>query len=188
MKADIYEGGHRIPLLVRWPGRVRPGSEAAATVCLTDFFRTAAELAGAPVPESAGEDSVSLVPMLLERADGPRREATVHHSINGSFAIREGRWKLALCPGSGGWSAPRPGVDDVTGLPTVQLFDLEADPGERNNLQAAHPDVVTRLTALLERYVREGRSTPGAAQANDMPVDIRRATHAAPRPSKAGKV
>jgi hypothetical protein len=115
---------------------------------------------------------VSLLPALLGRADKPLHEALVHHSINGSFALREGRWKLALCPGSGGWSAPRPGRDDTSGLPPVQLFDLEADIGEQRNVQGEHPEVVRRLTSLLERFVAEGRSTPGAPQANAVAVKI----------------
>ena len=87
-----------------------------------------------------------------------RRGAIVMQSGNGSLAIREGRWKLCLAPGSGGLSAPRPGSAEEQGLPPVQLFDLEADPVEKTNLQAAHPDIVRRLTSLLESYRRSGRS------------------------------
>jgi hypothetical protein len=94
------------------------------------------------------------------------REATVHHSVNGSFSIRRGRWKLELCPDSGGWSAPKPGSAEAEGLPPVQLYDLEADIGERGNVQDRHPEIVAELTALLSAYVRNGRSTPGAPQAN----------------------
>ena len=98
-KADIYEGGHRIPFFVRWPARVAAGRTSAETLCLTDFMRTVADILQVPVPENAAEDSVSFLPVLLGRSGGPLREATVHHSINGSFAIRQGRWKLAFCPG-----------------------------------------------------------------------------------------
>jgi arylsulfatase A len=103
---------------------------------------------------------VSLLPVLLGNARKPLREATVHHSVNGSFAIRQGQWKLALCADSGGWSAPRPGRPEAKGLPPVQLYHLGDDPSERHNLQHEHPEVVTRLGRLLERYVAEGRSTP----------------------------
>ena len=96
----------------------------------------------------------------------------MHHSVNGSFAIREGKWKLCLCPGSGGWSAPRPGKDDATKLPPVQLFDLDDDIGEKTNLQDKHPEVVERLTKLLEKYVADGRSTPGKPQKNTVAVDV----------------
>ena len=184
-KADIYEGGHRIPFLVRWPGHAKPGSKSDQTICLTDFFATLADILDADVPASAAEDSVSFLPALLGNAGSPLREATVHHSINGSFAIRQGKWKLCLCPGSGGWSAPRPDRDDVTGLPTVQLFDLEADIGERTNVQDKQPDVVRRLTALLEKYAANGRSTPGPAQKNAVAVDVHRGEKIAARPAKA---
>jgi arylsulfatase A-like enzyme len=185
-KADIYEGGHHIPFLVRWPGHVKPGTKSDQTTCLTDFLATSAEIIGAKLPDAAGEDSVSLLPALLGRANQPLREAIVHHSIDGAFAIRQGPWKLCLCPGSAGWSAPRPGRDDVSGLPPVQLFNLADDIGEQHNVQVAHPDIVQRLTKLLEKYVADGRSTPGAAQQNAVAVDIHSGEHPAP-PSPAKK-
>src|SRR5262249_39299836 len=126
-KADVYEGGHHVPLLVRWPARVKPGTKSDRLTCLTDFMATCAEIVEAELPVNAGEDSVSFLPTLLGKSDAPDRSAVVHHSANGSFAIREGRWKLALCPGSGGWSAPRPGRDDASALPLVQLFDMARD-------------------------------------------------------------
>jgi arylsulfatase A len=171
-KADIYEAGHRVPFLVRWPGRVAAGKTSAQTVCLTDFMRTAAEILQVALPDNAAEDSVSILPALLGNDRAPLREATVHHSINGSFSIRQGKWKLAFCPGSGGWSSPRPGQHDTSKLPLVQLYDLDADVGETRNLQAEHPEIVQRLAALMEKYAREGRSTVGAAQPNHGEVDI----------------
>ena len=171
----MYEGGHRVPFLVRWPAVVKAGSSSAATICLNDFFATAADATGklSNIPPDAAEDSFTLMP-LLKGAAGFARAFTIHHSINGSFAIRQGRWKLALCPDSGGWSEPRPGRPEARGLPDVQLYDLAEDIGERRNVQAEHPDVVERLTKLLERYVAEGRSTPGAPQENEGKVEIRR--------------
>ncbi|HNR30015.1 MAG TPA: arylsulfatase [Candidatus Hydrogenedentes bacterium] len=150
-KADIFEGGHRIPFIARWPERVRAGALCNQTVCLTDLMATAAALVGRDLPEDAGEDSVSLLPVLLGKDAGPLREATVHHSINGSFAIRQGPWKLILCPDSGGWSDPRPGDPATRDLPPVQLYNLAEDVGERRNVQAEHPEIVERLTRLLER-------------------------------------
>jgi arylsulfatase A-like enzyme len=173
-KADIYEGGHRVPLLVRWPGKVKAGATTDRLACLTDVFPTCAAAAGATVPETAAEDGVSLLPALTGAAREKPRLPVVHHSVNGSFAIRDGRWKLCLCPGSGGWSAPRPGSPAEKQLPRVQLFDLSADIGETTNVAAKHPDVVERLTATLERIVADGRSTPGKRQANTTPVDIRK--------------
>ncbi|MBM4154423.1 MAG: arylsulfatase [Lentisphaerae bacterium] len=173
-KADIFEGGHRVPFLVRWPGTVRPGSRCDRTVCLTDLLATAAEISGAAVPDGAGEDSFSLVPCLRGDDAGHRRDATVHHSINGSFAIREGRWKLALCSDSGGWSAPRPNSPQARDLPPAQLFDLQADIGETRNVSADNPEIVARLTKRLQDLVDRGRSTPGVAAKNDRTVVIER--------------
>jgi len=172
-KADIYEGGHRVPFLVRWPKHVPAGQTCDQLVCLTDILATCAEIIEARVPANAGEDSVSLLPALLGKQERTSREAIVHHSINGSFAIRQGPWKLCVCPDSGGWSNPRPGKA-AEDSPPVQLFDLAADIGERTNVAAKHPDVVDRLTKLLEKYVAEGRSTPGPQQQNTTPVTIRK--------------
>ncbi len=173
-KADHFEGGHRVPFIARWPGRVQAGRTTDQLVCLNDFMATCAEITGAKLPEHAGEDSVSFLPVLLGRATAPVRTSLVHHSINGSFAIREGQWKLALSPSSGGWSAPRPGTPMAKKLPPAQLYDLSRDTGETNNLAAAYPSIVTRLTALLEQHVREGRSTLGARQTNTVAVMIRK--------------
>lgn len=183
-KADIYDGGHRVPFIVRWPAKVKAGARSDRLVCLTDLLATCAELLGARLPDDAAEDSVSFVPALLGRADQPPREAVVHHSIDGSFAIRQGKWILAFCPGSGGWSAPRPARDDASSLPPVQLYDLASDIGQRQNVQHAFPDVVARLTALMERFVAEGRSTPGRPQANTVEVDFRKAGRDAHQPLK----
>lgn len=173
-KADIFEGGHRIPFVVRWPGKVAPGSVSDQTICLTDLMATTAAIVGETLPAGAGVDSVNLLPILNVTATGPVREATVHHSINGSFAIRQGPWKLCFCPDSGGWSAPRPGRDDASTLPPIQLYNLDDDPAETRNLQADHPEIVARLTTLMQRYVDEGRSTPGPGQRNDRKVSFGR--------------
>ncbi len=183
-KADVYEGGHHVPFLVRWPGVVQPGGTSDQIACLNDIFRTCADVAGVSVPETAGEDSFSLLPVLRGEKTNGLRQAIVHHSINGSFAIREGPWKLCLCPGSGGWSAPRPNRDDTSKLPPIQLFNLQEDVGERTNLQDKYPDVVERLTKLLDRCVADGRSTPGKPQQNAVAVDVWKAGKAARRPLK----
>lgn len=182
-KADIYEGGHRIPFLVRWPGHATTGHQSNALLCLTDLLATCADLLDVELPDSAGEDSVSFLPALTQQPI-PTDRAVVHHSINGSFAIRQGDWKLALCPGSGGWSEPRPGRDDASQLPAKQLFNLANDIGETQNLFKEQPEVAERLNKLLEDYVSRGRSTPGAAQSNAVAVDIYAAGVAAQRPLK----
>jgi len=165
-KADIYEGGHRIPFVVRWPAGIKAGASTDQTFCLTDLTATMAEITGYHLPDNAAEDSVSSLALWNGMATGPVRETTVHHSINGSFSIRKGKWKLELCPGSGGWSDPKPGCEDEDLLPPVQLYDLSADIGERSNVQAEYPEIVEELKDLLTKYVREGRSTPGTRQAN----------------------
>jgi arylsulfatase A-like enzyme len=159
VKQDIYEGGHRVPTIVRWPGVIAPGTTSRATISLVDVLATVAEIVGRPLPAGAGEDSVSFLPAL--RTPGivsERPVAMVMQSGNGSLAIRDGRWKLCLAPGSGGLSAPVPGSPDEQRLPPVQLFDLDADPGERQNLQDKHPEVAQRLTTLLETYRTTGKS------------------------------
>ena len=183
-KADIYDGGHRVPFLVRWTGQVAAGSESSELICLTDLLATCADILGQTLPDDAGEDSVSLLPALLgKKTEHPLHEAVVHHSIDGSFAIRRGDWKLELCPGSGGWSAPRPN-QDTSELPAVQLYNLKTDIAEKHNVQGEHPEIVEELTALLDRFVEQGRSTPGAPQENAVPVDFRAAGKAAHRPKK----
>jgi arylsulfatase A-like enzyme len=154
-KADIYEGGHRIPFIASWPVRIKAATVSDETICLTDLLATCAAVAGTTLPDNAGEDSYNILPALLAKSQpGPIREAIVHHSINGSFAIRQGRWKLEMCPGSGGWSYPKPGLDDMSDLPSVQLYDLENDIGEQQNVCQQYPDVVDELTKLLTRYIK----------------------------------
>jgi arylsulfatase A-like enzyme len=169
-KADIFEGGHRVPLIVRWPGHVKKGSRSDQLVSLNDFIATVAAVLNRPLPDDAGEDSVSLLGILTGRAKGPVREALVHHSVNGSFAIRRGPWKLEFCPDSGGWAAPRPGSKEAQTLPKLQLYNLALDPKETKNLQADQPLIRDRLVAMMQRYVQSGRSTPGAPQTNTSPV------------------
>ena len=169
-KSDAWDGGHRIPCIARWPGMIEPGSECGQLVCLSDLMATCAEIVGDNLPDNTGEDSVSMMPLFRDEGR-PIRDHVVHHSINGKFAIRDGHWKLVLCPGSGGWTK-KDAEAATEGLPLVQLYDMQADPGEQNNLQAEHPDKVREMVALLKHLVAAGRSTPGAPQPNDTEVDI----------------
>lgn len=170
-KADIYDGGHHIPFIAQWPTVVQAGTKYESYVCLTDFMATVADIIGATLPVNAAEDSVSLLPALSGKTTAPLREAIVHHSITGAFSIRQGNWKLELCPGSAGWSDPKPGKE-AADAPRIQLYDLANDIGEKINVQAQHPDIVTRLTKLLEKYAADGRSTPGAPQPNTVNPDV----------------
>jgi arylsulfatase A-like enzyme len=179
-KADIWDGGHRIPFLACWPGKIKPHSRSDQLICLTDLMATCADMLGEKLPDNAAEDSVSILPALLGLDKAPLREAVVHHSINGRFAIRQGQWKLELCPGSGGWGKPTDEKAVDEGLPSVQLYNMTRDLGEQRNLSKEQPETVHRLTRLLEQYVADGRSTPGKPQKNDVKVDIWKAK--APRP------
>jgi arylsulfatase A-like enzyme len=164
-KSDIWDGGHRIPFIVRWPGVTKPGSVCGQLTCLTDLMATCADILSANLPDNAGEDSVSILP-LLKGQDRPVREAVVHHSISGMFALRQGNTKLIFGAGSGGWS--KPGVDKSP----VQLYDMTQDVGERRNRQAADKDDVARLTKLMEKYIADGRSTTGQPQKNDTTIKL----------------
>ncbi len=172
-KADVFEGGHHVPFIARWPGVAPAGARGEVTIGQLDLFATCAEIVGAKIPDTAAEDSVSFLP-LLRGKNAPRSAPLVNHSADGEFAIREGKWKLLLCPGSGGWSAPTatPSVwlpverADLSKLPPFQLYDLAADPAETNNLAAAHPEIVQRLGRAMRGLIERGRSTPGVPQKN----------------------
>ena len=171
-KADIWEGGHRVPFICSWPKRIKAGVINTQTICLTDLIATCADLSGKKLPKNTGEDSVSFLSALVGKSEESLREAVIHHSINGKFAIRKGDWKMALCAGSGGWASPHDSQADKQGLPAIQLYNLKDDIGETKNVQAEHPEKVEELTKLLESYVKRGRSTPGPDLHNDVPVDI----------------
>ena len=165
-KADIYEGGHRVPLLVRWPTQIRPGTVVKETVCLCDLLATMADILGVPLPDNMGEDSVSNLP-LWKGSPSPVRDSLIYHSENGSLSIRQGQYKLEMCPGSGGWSYPVPGTADEEGLPPIQLYHLGDDPGETVNLAEQMPELAQRMRALLVQQILRGRSTLGTPQPND---------------------
>lgn len=164
-KADIYEGGHRVPFIARWPGHTPAGARDAHLIGQLDLLATCAELLGVTLADDAGEDSISMLPLLRGETPKAPRTTLVNHSENGSFAIRDGSWKLCLCPGSGGWSYPNPSKDDTSGMPKYQLFDLAADPAELKNVIAEHPEIAERMGRLMRETIERGRSTPGAAQA-----------------------
>ena len=171
-KADIYEGGHRVPFVAKWPVQIPAGTQNQQLVCTTDLMATLAEATGYQLQDNEGEDSYSMMPLFATQTkDQPTRGAAIHHSINGSFAIRKGDWKLIMAPGSGGWSYPRPEDPVSETLPQIQLYQLSEDPGEENNLYDQHPEVVAELKTLLTKYILEGRSTPGTPQQND-PIDF----------------
>jgi len=157
-KADIHEGGHRVPFLVRWPGKTPAGSVCPDLVCLTDVFATLAELVEHPLGDAEAEDSISLLPALRgEESSGSARKEVVHHSGGGMFAVRSGPWKLILGLGSGGFTQPKH-IKATDGGPKGQLYHLERDPKEEKNLWSEQPEVVARLTEKLNVW-RDSGST-----------------------------
>jgi arylsulfatase A-like enzyme len=157
-KADIWDGGHREPLVARWPGVVEPGSTSAELICLGDLMATCAEIIGRELPERAAEDSFSFLPALTRAGNNaPVRPAIVHHSGDGMFSIRQGKWKLIVGRGSGGFSEPQR-IEPKPGEPQGQLYDMEADVQETSNLWADRPEIVDQLTSLLDLYIKAGRS------------------------------
>ena len=168
MKSDLYEGGHRVPCLVRWPGRIARGGSSDALAGTTDLFATCLSAAGVKVA-AGGEDSVDLLPVLTGKAK-MARESYILHSIDGRFAFRKGTLKYLACRGSGGWSPPTPKDRDYMRLPPDQLFDLAEDPSEESNLARPRQAEVERLWAELAGQVKAGRTTPGPASPNDVEV------------------
>jgi arylsulfatase A-like enzyme len=179
-KADAWEGGHRVPFMVRWPGVVKPGSVCHQLVYQADLIRTFADVFSMKLPDTAGEDSFSLMP-LLKGEDKPIRENAVSASIGGTPALRSGTWKYIPAPGSGGWGK---GGDQSQ---PVQLYNLAEDIGETKNLASAMPDKVAGMKALLEKLIADGRSTPGAQQKNDVEVVRYPSAPATKRKAKAKK-
>jgi len=166
-KSDLWDGGHRIPFIVRWPATVAPGSKCSQLFCLTDLMATCADLVGTQLPDNEGEDSFSFLQVLKGKPIVSDRAGVIHHSIEGYFSYRQGKWKLLLSKGSGGWSSPT--EKEVTdSIPVTQLYDLEKDPGETNNLYNEHPEIANQLIKQLESDVQRGRSRSGSDVKNDI--------------------
>jgi arylsulfatase A-like enzyme len=176
VKRDAWEGGHRVPFLARWPGKIPAGAVSEETMCHVDFMATAAAIVGAKLPDNAAEDSINVLPVWLgEKRAASAREATVHHSSDGKFALRKGDWVLIDAPtGDGNGQAghePQWFKDERGYGPHDQpgeLFNLRDDLPERRNHYAEQPQIVHELKTLLEKYKRDGRSTPGQPQKNDV--------------------
>ncbi len=170
-KGDVWEGGHRVPFIVRWPKVVPAGSVCRHLVHQADVMATVAQIVGFRLPPQAGEDSFSFLAALRDPSR-PIRPHAVFQGSRGLLAVRRGKWKLILGRGGGGywsryWAEPR---SDLPG----QLYNLEDDLAEQHNLYAEHPRRVAELLRLMEQLVQQGRSTPGPRQNNDVPVRWRR--------------
>jgi arylsulfatase A-like enzyme len=158
MKADAFEGGHRIPFIVRWPGKITPGSQCTEPVNLTNLLATCSGITNQKLAKNEGEDSFSILPLLLGRdSEYVRPEALIQHSSRGLFVIRKGDWKLIDGLGSGGFSKPEK-VEPLPGEAPGQLFNLKDDPSETRNLYLQFPDKVEELTNILKKYQKTGRS------------------------------
>jgi arylsulfatase A-like enzyme len=177
-KSDVWEGGHRVPFIVRWPGVVQPASVCGQLVQQADLMATFADILGAKLPDTVGEDSFSLLPLFQGR-DKPVRDHAVNCSMSGVPGLRQGPWKLILAPGSGGWTK------DGDATQPVQLYNLADDLGETKNLAADQPERVAEMKSLLDRLIADGRSAPGAPQKND--VEVRRYPQTASPAKKAAK-
>lgn len=166
-KGDLWDGGHRVPFILRWPASVKPGSISDQLISLNDLMATSAELNGTTLPMTVGEDSVSFLPALKGAPIVSQRMGLIHHSFSGHFAYRSGKWKLLLAKSSGGWTTPTEAEAPADAL-EAQLYDMKVDPSETNNLYATHPEIAKRLLKQLEIEVARGRSTEGTAVNNDI--------------------
>lgn len=163
-KRDIYEGGHRVPFLMRWPAVIQSGSEVDLPVCQSDYLATIADIVGAELPDNAGEDSYSLLSAMKgELYDSVLRGAVIHHSATGHFAIRQGKWKLNMIHGSGGMG-PQALIEPQEGEPPYELYNLENDPSETNNVYADNSEIVQNLKETITAIIKNGRSTTGKPQ------------------------
>ena len=166
-KADAWDGGHRVPFVVRWPGTIKPSSTSNQLICHNNLMATCAEILNINLPEDAAPDSFSILPILSSNqpTSKPTHPYVIHHSIKGHFAIRKNNWKFVACKGSGGWSKG----DD--GKP-AQLYDMATDRPEQNNLIESKTEIAKQLANLLEQAIQNGRTTPGKKLKNDVPVNL----------------
>lgn len=164
-KGDYFEGGHRVPFLVKWPNAIKPNTVSDATICTTDFIATCAAIVDYEFEADEAEDSYNMMPLFTEES-GFKREETIHHSKTGIFAIRKGDWKLVVSPNSGKNANGKPQKLKEE-LPENILYNLKTDIGETENVAEKYPEKVEELRALLIKRINEGRSTPGAVQKND---------------------
>jgi arylsulfatase A-like enzyme len=166
-KADLWDGGHRIPFIVKWPGKVKPDTSSNQLICLTDLFATVSDILKKDLPSKAAEDSVSFLPSLFGKKIVSTRAGVIHHSISGHFAYRKGPWKLLLAKASGGWTSPTE-KQAPAGSSPGQLYNMSADLGEKKNLYDLKPEMVASLLAHLENDIAQGRSTKGPKSENDL--------------------
>lgn len=171
-KSDIWEGGHRIPFIVKWPEKIEANSINDKLINQTSLMATCAEITGLDLEDTDGVDSYSILPMLKNKKAKTDYNLVVHHSIHGKFSIRNKKWKLELTPGSGGWSNPNDNKAIQENDPDIQLYNMKKDPQETTNVYNKKPRLVKKLTTKLKHIVESGRTTPGELQSNDVTVDM----------------
>jgi arylsulfatase A-like enzyme len=176
-KRDAWEGGHRVPYIARWPSKIKAGTVSDEIICHVDFMATVAAILKTKLPENVAEDSVNLLPVLLgEKTIAPIREATVHHSARGKFAIRQGDWVLIDAPtgddnganGEPAWLKRERGYTEHS--QPGELFHVRGDLAQRRNLYQEQSEIVSKLRSILNKYIQDGRSTPGIPQRNDVEI------------------
>lgn len=166
LKRDIYEGGHRVPTLIKWPGLTQPGTECGALISQIDFMATLASSVEYDLPENSAEDSHDLLPLLKGEKQSVRT-THIHNTNPNNYAIRHGKWTLIdaktgyLSGVDKGWEK-RHGYDPDE-KPPVELYDMEKDIGQRKNLAAEHPGTVKELQALLKKIREQDHSAPRLA-------------------------
>jgi arylsulfatase A len=168
VKRDSWEGGHRVPFLVRWPGRVKPVTTSDQLTSLTDIMATIAAIIDTDLPDNAAEDSFNMLPAWLDEDQAPIRPYLLQQAFGGqrTLSIRRGSWKYLDHSGSGGNRyennpelKPFMLPDDAPGS-AGQLYELAADPGETKNLSIDQPQIVKELKTLLDESIASGRSRP----------------------------
>jgi arylsulfatase A-like enzyme len=169
VKRDNWEGGHRVPFIAWWPGKINPGLESDQTICLTDLMSTFADILHIELPDDAAEDSYSILPALVSGSyDKPLRPFTLHQTMRLGLAIRSGSWKYLDHKGSSGnnyenggeWGMKQFALPESAPEAPGQLYDLETDPGETTNLYDIYPEKVNELKKVLDETKRSGRSAP----------------------------
>jgi len=149
MKTDLWEGGHHVPFIVSWPGKIKANTISNETICHSDLLATCADILKTPIPSKEAEDSYSLLSLLLDKKNSYDRPYTIHHSGTGIFAIRQGDWKLIMTGNSGGGLIPSK-AEVINGVPVpIQLFNIKNDLQEKNNLYLVYPEKVKELKNLL---------------------------------------
>lgn len=158
-KADIYEGGHRIPFIAQWKGVIPAGHKSGQIMCTTDLIGTIAGMLRINMPEKGAEDSYNLWPAFIGNPKKEIRNAIIHHSYEGFFSIRQGKWKFTPHLGSGGFTDPV-SIPSPINSSVGTLYDLKTDPQEKNNLFEKQPEIVSKLNSLLEKYIKQGYTRP----------------------------